>query len=40
MSAAEWLEWLVWAAIVRALFLTYCIVDMPTLFGRWMRGHR
>ena len=34
------LELLLWAGVFWALFLTYCAVDVPTLLGRWMRGHR
>lgn len=33
-------EWLLWAAIVWAVFFAYAAVDAPTLLARWMRGHR
>lgn len=36
----SFLEGLLWAAIVWAVFFAYVAVDAPTLLARWMRGHR
>jgi hypothetical protein len=34
------LDWLLWFAIVWATLFAYAAIDVPTLIGRWMRGHR
>lgn len=34
------IEWLLWLATVWSVFYLFLLVDVPTLVGRWMRGHR
>jgi hypothetical protein len=33
-------EALFWVSLAWSVFYLYCAVDVPTLVGRWMRGHR